>query len=71
MSESNIILFHGDTTLDIPCERVLQGAQEAKLKTVLVIGWDENDEMYAACSSGDNRETMWLLKKFEKELLGE
>ena len=69
MSESNVIQFHGNTTLDIPCDRVLQGAQEAKLKTVLVIGWDENDQMYSACSTGDNRETLWLLKRFETGLL--
>lgn len=69
MSEGNVIHFGGVTSLDIPCEKILQGALARKLDTVLVLGWTEAGEMYASCSSGDIPEVLFLLEKFKMELL--
>lgn len=69
MSESNIIQFNNIVSAEIPCEKVLQGAIAANLDAVLVIGWDENGEMYSASSMGDVGELLLLIEKYKKELL--
>lgn len=57
------------TYLDIPVERVIRGAAAAKLQSVVVMGWDENGEIYAASSIADGGRVLWLMEKFKAELL--
>lgn len=56
------------TTLDIPVERILRKAQEAGLKTVVVMGWDASRDTYFASSISD-AETLWLIEMCKKDLL--
>lgn len=55
------------TTLPIEPDEVLEGAK-GKLETVLLLGWDQNGELYAAASSGDLREALLLATKFVHKL---
>ena len=53
------------TSEAIPPDRVLSGALEARLDTVLVIGKGQNGDLYAAASTGDAGEIFLLLKRAE------
>lgn len=57
------------TKLDIPSERVLNGAIDAGLKKVLVLGIEEDGELYAACSSADKVQVLYLIEMFKFKLL--
>lgn len=65
----NIIHLDVLTTLDIPPERVLSGAIEADLDTVVVIGWTRDDEFWASASTSDVADLLLLLEMLKKELL--
>jgi hypothetical protein len=70
MDEKNNVVFLGVvTTLDVPSQRVLDGAKEASLEDVVVIGWDEGGEFYFASSKANGAEVLWLLEKAKKKLL--
>jgi hypothetical protein len=60
--------FRGITTVDIPADTVLESAV-GKLTGVVVVGWDEDGELYFASSYGARGETLWLLEKAKLELL--
>ena len=64
-----VIQLGGVTRLDIPADRVLEGAM-GKLKSVLVIGYDEAGEEYFASSITDGGEVLWLLERCKQELMG-
>jgi hypothetical protein len=55
------------TRLDIPPERVLNNLP--KMKSVLVMGWDENDEFYVASSMSDGGDVLWLMELTKKKLM--
>jgi len=65
---ADIIQVHIDTVLDIPVDRVLD-AVRGKLKTVVVIGCDQDDQPYYASSFSDKAQILWLLKCCEMELM--
>ena len=52
MSE-NVIEFPGPTLLDIPCDKILNSAIEAKLGFCVVIGETQDGEIFTATSTGD------------------
>lgn len=60
--------LHAFTTMDIPADRVLEGAI-GKLTGAVVIGWDEQGELYIATSLGAEAETLWLLEKGRQYLM--
>lgn len=69
MSEDdNVLLFPGPTTLDIPPDRVLEGAVGC-LDDVILIGKHKDGSLYFASSSGDVAETLWVLEQFKARLL--
>ena len=65
----NIVIWNGVTKHDLPPERVLQAAMENKLQSVVILGWDEEGEIYLASSIADGGDVMWLMRKAEKALL--
>lgn len=65
---SDIIDFDGVTKLDIDPDKVLAGAKE-NLNSVIVIGWDKEDNLYTASSSSSIGELLYLLEVAKKELL--
>ena len=61
--------FNGVTRLDLPVERVLGMASEANLETCVVIGFNEDGELYFASTTADGGNVIWLLESAKLELL--
>lgn len=57
------------TSLDIPTERVLNAALDAKLQNVFVVGVDEDGELYFASSMADGGTVLWWMEKAKAALL--
>lgn len=55
------------TRLDLPPDKILENAKE-KLNSVVLIGWDEQGELYFAGSYADARDVLWIIEK-AKQLL--
>lgn len=66
--KDNIIQLNAMTKLDIPCDKVLRSAI-GELKTVVVLGWDKDYNLYHASSKSDLMEILWLLERGKKALL--
>ena len=69
MSDDKVIPFGGITRLDLPVDRILDGAKEWGAQSVVVIGWDGEDEFAFTTSSADGGEVLWLLEKAKLELI--
>lgn len=67
--ESNVVKFNGVTRLDIPTSDVLDGAKDQCSDGVIVIGYDEDGDMYFASSMADGGEALWLLEQCKLALL--
>ncbi len=65
----DVVILPVVTTLDIPAERVLTGAQTAKLRGTVVIGWDEDGDFYFASSYADGGTVLWLMEQAKRRLL--
>jgi hypothetical protein len=63
----NVVWLNTDG--DIPIDRVLFGAFDAKLEFVFVIGRGVDGELYMASSTGDAASLLLVLKLAEKQLL--
>lgn len=64
-----VIPLNNVTRLDIPVDRVLESAK-GELKSVVILGYDKDDEEYFASSIADGADVLWLLRRCELELLG-
>ena len=53
----------------IPPDQVLDGAKEQRLVDVLVLGWHEDGDLYAASSSGRVEDTEELIKAVQQRVL--
>lgn len=51
---AEILMFSGITRLDLPPDRILEAAK-GKLEGVLVLGYDEAGDFYAASSYAERR----------------
>lgn len=61
-----LLTFHReDSKLDIPVEKVLDGARAAGLKEIIIIGTTADDEAYYASSMADKPLILYLLKCLE------
>jgi hypothetical protein len=69
MSVAKIINLPCVTKLDMPVDRILDGAEKGKLKQAVVIGWGEDDDFYFASSMADGPEVLWLLQIAQRKLL--
>lgn len=67
--KDNITILPVITRLDIPCERVLNGALKANLKEAVVVGFDSDGEFYFASSQADGGDILWLFELAKKKLL--
>lgn len=56
------------TRLDLPVERVLEQAK-VQMQNVVIMGWDQDGELYFASTFADGGEIMWLLEKCKAALL--
>ena len=59
----DVVSLGVQTTLEIPPEKVLRGAIEAKLTEVVIVGVDENGKRYFATSTGYGPDTLWHLQR--------
>lgn len=66
---AEVINFSGITLLDFPVERIYKGAMKAKLKTLVVVGVDEDGDFYFASTKADGGEVLWYLELAKKRLL--
>lgn len=65
----NVTHLREMTDMDIPVQRVLDGAAEAGLSRVFVIGRTEDGALFAASSSADGRDNLWDMEQFKHRLL--
>lgn len=63
-----MITFSGITKLDVPPDRVLDGAK-GKLEGVVVMGFDVDGNEYFASSYADGATVLWLAERMKKMLL--
>lgn len=64
-------VIYGDfiTRLDLPAERVLSGAQAADLRSVVILGYDQDGNEYFASSMSDGGTVLWLMERARLKLL--
>lgn len=67
---SNVTVLKTVTTLDIPTERILNGALEQPLNGCIVIGENADGELYFASSFADGGTVLWWMEKAKLALLG-
>lgn len=65
----NVVVLDMVTRIDIPAERVLNGALKANLESAFVLGYERDGELYTASSVAAGPELLWMLKLAEKRLL--
>ena len=66
--DNKVITFPGITRLDLPADRVLEGAI-GELDQVVVIGYHKDGSEYFASSIADVRTVNWLLDRMKLSLL--
>ena len=64
-----MVIFDGITRLDIPVKRVIEGALEADLKSVVICGHTKEGDEFFASSLADGGDVLWLLERSKKKLL--
>lgn len=64
----NVVIWNGITKHDLPPDRILEGAR-GKLKSVVVLGWDEEGCVYFASSMADGGDVMWLMEWAKRAML--
>lgn len=65
---AEIITLDMETRLDIPPDRVLEGAM-GQLSTVLLIGYDSDEQPYFAASTSNKGDMLLMIERLRKRLL--
>lgn len=65
----NVVQMRLVTRLPIPVETVLEGALEAGLTEVVILGFDANGDEFFASSNADGGSVLWHLMRAQKKLL--
>ena len=66
---NNVIPLGNITSLDLPTDRVLEECKGDCTDGVVVLGFDDDGELYFASSIADGGEVLWLLEMAKKNLL--
>jgi len=66
---ADIIPLGNITKLDIPTDRVLEQCKGRCSDGVVVIGFDDDGDLYFASSIADGGSVIWLLEQAKKKLL--
>ena len=64
----NVIPLGGITRLDLPADRILESAK-GKMQGVVLLGFDDDGDLYFASSYADGGDVVWLLEMAKKKLL--
>lgn len=67
--DEKVKIFSGVTRESFDPDIVLQGARRAELTSVLVLGWQEDGELFFSASDADGPEALWLLEMAKHRLL--
>jgi hypothetical protein len=67
--EDVVVPFTGITKLDLPAERIISGAAEANLGTVVIIGFDGEGDFFFSSNKADGGEVLWLMELARKKLM--
>ncbi len=62
----NVVLFPGPTSIDMPSERILDAAMEEDLAVVLVLGIDDEADLYFSSTTRNLATLNILLEKAKK-----
>lgn len=65
---AKVIPLRNVTWLDLPADRVLEGAI-GRMRGVVLMGYDNDGELYFASSFADGGEILWLAEVMKKKLL--
>lgn len=61
-SRSSVVRFSGSTVGELPADQILTSAL-GRLETAMVFGFDANGALYAASSTGDIGEILYLIER--------
>jgi hypothetical protein len=67
----NVIPLGNITRLDLPTDRVLDAVKGDCSDGVVVVGFDNDGQLYFASSIADGGSVLWLLEQAKLALLGE
>jgi hypothetical protein len=67
----NVIPLGNITRLDLPTDRVLDEVKGDCSDGVVVVGFDNDGQLYFASSIADGGSVLWLLEQAKLALLGE
>ena len=67
--KDNVVDLNCITVLDIPPEKILESAKDARLKHVVVIGEYPDGEEYFVSSSSDSALVNWMIDRAKLALL--
>ena len=65
----DVISLGNITRLDIPTDRVLDEAKGSCADGVVIMGFDDDGEVYFASSIADGATVLWLIEHAKKKLL--
>lgn len=65
----NVTFLDTKTTLAIPVERILDAPEARALKVAVLVGLDENGELYLAFSDSDVPQILWLFERAKNMLM--
>lgn len=60
---SNVVTLQVETTLDLPLDRILDGARDAEVTAALVLGYDKAGEFYMASQTVDAGKLLILMER--------
>ena len=69
MSDDNVEILPVVTSLACPAERILKAALDANMKDVIVLGFDENDNLYFSASNPDAGNVFYHLEMARHRLI--
>ena len=64
----NVEILNMVTTLDLPPDRILEGAK-GQLERVVILGYDHEGQEYFASSFSDGGTVMWLMERAKLKLM--
>lgn len=63
-----VILLDVITKLDIPVDRVIEGAT-GKLDQIVIMGYDKDGNEYFSSSFADSASVLWMIERMKKAVL--
>jgi hypothetical protein len=65
----NVVVLGGITTLPIPVERILDAPEARALESIVLVGLNEDGELYLAFSDSDVPQILWLFERAKNMLM--